>query len=152
VRVALDTNVLAYAEGVNGAAMREAALALLRRLPPGATRLPVQTLGELFNLLVRKAGRSRAAARLAVLTWRDAFPPIETSAAVLIDAAGLSADHNLGMWDAVILAAAARAGCRLLLSEDLQDGFTWSGITVANPFSPSPHPLLAALLAEGNQP
>ena len=35
---------------------------------------------------------------------------------------------------------------RLLLSEDLQDGFTWRGVTVANPFSASPHPLLAGLL------
>lgn len=98
-----------------------------------------------------KAGRDREAARLAILNWRDAFPPIETSATVLIDAAGLSADHKLGSWDAVILAAAARAGCRLLLSEDLQDGVTWSSVTVANPFSPSPHPLLSGLLAKGSQ-
>jgi len=29
----------------------------------------------------------------------------------------------------------------------MQDGFTWSGVTVANPFATNPHPLLAALLA-----
>jgi predicted nucleic acid-binding protein len=57
VRVALDTNILAYAEGVNGAPMKTAALELVHRLPEGTTLLPVQTLGELFNLLVRKAGR-----------------------------------------------------------------------------------------------
>jgi predicted nucleic acid-binding protein len=50
------------------------------------------------------------------------------------------------MREAVIMAASARAGCRLLLSEDLQDGFTWSGLTVTNPFSPAPHVLLAALI------
>jgi predicted nucleic acid-binding protein len=55
VRVALDTNILAYAEGVNGAPMKTAALELVHRLPEGTTLLPVQTLGELFNLLVRKA-------------------------------------------------------------------------------------------------
>lgn len=148
MRVALDTNVLAYAEGVNGAAMQKAALAVVDGLPPEAIHLPVQTLGELFNLLVRKAGREQEAARLAIMNWRDAFPLIETSAAVLVDAAGLAADHKLGIWDAVIVAAAARAGCRLLLSEDLQDGFTWSGVTVANPFAPSPHPLLSALLTQ----
>jgi predicted nucleic acid-binding protein len=53
VRLALDTNILAYAEGVNGAPMRKAALELVQRLPEGTTLLPVQTLGELFNLLVR---------------------------------------------------------------------------------------------------
>ena len=41
-------------------------------------------------------------------------------------------------------AVAADAGCRLLLSEDLQDGFTWRGVTVVDPFADKPHPLLAA--------
>jgi len=36
----------------------------------------------------------------------------------------------------------------LLLSQDLQDGFTWSGVTVTDPFSPTRHPVLAAILAE----
>jgi predicted nucleic acid-binding protein len=36
--------------------------------------------------------------------------------------------------------------CRLLLSEDLQEGFTWRGVTVTNPFAKSRHPLLDALL------
>src|SRR5438309_751380 len=48
--------------------------------------------------------------------------------------------------DAVILASAADAGCRLLLSEELQEGFTWSGVTVTNPFVASRHPLLDAML------
>jgi predicted nucleic acid-binding protein len=149
VIVALDTNVLAYAEGVNGTVMRASALGLLEGLPAEAAVVPVQSLGELFNVLVRKAGRSRVDARAAILAWRDAFPVIETSASVMLAAADLAADHRIGIWDAVILAAASASGCRLLLSEDLQDGFTWGGVTVTNPFSPSRHPLLAALLGEG---
>ncbi|WP_205963481.1 PIN domain-containing protein [Roseicella aquatilis] len=31
--------------------------------------------------------------------------------------------------------SAAEAECRLLLSEDIQDGFTWRGVTVRNPFA-----------------
>jgi predicted nucleic acid-binding protein len=147
VRVGLDTNVLAYAEGVNGAAMKRVALDLVRTLPEGAALLPVQTLGELYHVLVRKAGRSRERARAAILSWRDAFPVIETSDAVMLGAADLATDHQLTIWDAVILSASAEAGCRLLLSEDLQQGFTWKGITVTNPFSSPVHPLLEALLA-----
>jgi len=146
VRLALDTNILAYAEGVNGASMRKAALELVQRLPEGATLLPVQTLGELFNLLVRKARRTPAKARKAILSWQDAFPLIETSAQVMLAAADLATDHQLSIWDSVILSAAAESGCRLLLSEDLQEGFTWKGVTVTNPFGPSKHELLSALL------
>jgi predicted nucleic acid-binding protein len=146
MRVALDTNVLAYAEGVNGAQMRKAALELVEKLPEGTALLPVQTLGELFNLLVRKAKRSPGRARKAILSWRDAFPLIETSAEVMLAAADLATDHQLSIWDSVVLSAAAESGCRLLLTEDMQEGFTWKGVTVTNPFATPKHELLAALL------
>lgn len=151
MRVALDSNVLAYAEGVNGAAMRRTALELIGQLPADAVVIPVQTLGELFNVLVRKAKRSPARSRVAVLGWRDAYETVETSATVLISAADLAADHGLSIWDSVIVAASVNAGCRLLLSEDLQDGFTWHGVTVVNPFATTWHPLLAALLEPADE-
>lgn len=97
MRVALDTNILAYAEGVNGAAMKQTALKLVENLPEGAVLLPVQTLGELFSLLVRKAHRTRAKARKAMLSWKDAFPLIETSAEVMLSAADFAIDHQLGI-------------------------------------------------------
>lgn len=151
MRIALDTNVLAYAEGINGVERRDAAVSLIRRLPREAAVLPVQVLGELFNVLVRKGGKSRSQARDTLLSWRDAFPVVETSAAVMLAAADLATDHQLGIWDAVILTAASHAGCRLLLSEDFHEGFTWGGVTAVNPFS-SPRPaLLHALLAENGE-
>jgi predicted nucleic acid-binding protein len=144
--VALDTNILAYAEGVHGAARKANALDLIQRLPAGAALLPVQTLGELFQLLVRKVNRTPAQARSAILGWRDAFPLIETSETVIVGAAELAATHRFSFWDGVVLASAAEGGCRLLLSEGLQEGFTWNSVTVTNPFGVSPHPLLTDLL------
>jgi predicted nucleic acid-binding protein len=94
VKLALDTNILAYAEGVNGADRRSVALDLVRRLPPGAVLIPVQVFGELFNILVRKAGKSRGEARDALLGWRDAFPLIQTSAEVVQSAADLAVDFH----------------------------------------------------------
>lgn len=148
--VAVDTNVLVYAEGLNGEPMKREALAVIRRLAPESTLLPVQALGELFVVLTRKARLSRAKARAAVLNWGDTFPLIETSSSVQLAAMDLSADHQLVYWDAIMLAAAADAGCRLLLSEDLQDAFTWSGVTVTNPFASKRHTLLDAILDPGD--
>ena len=145
MKVALDTNVLAHAEGVNDGGKREIAMDLVRNLSEADAVVPIQVLGELFNVLVRKAGRSRADARAALLGWRDTFPTIDTTAEVMLAATDLATDHRLGIWDAMVLAAASRAGCRLLLSEDLQDGFTWGGVTVVNPFASPRHQLLAAL-------
>ena len=58
MKIALDTNVLVYAEGVNGAGKRDIIVPLLLNLPKHAGIVPVQVLGELFNVLTRKAGES----------------------------------------------------------------------------------------------
>ena len=147
MRAALDTNILAYAEGVNGMEAKRAALSLLRPLPRKAVMVPVQALGELFNVLVRKAKRPRPDARTAVLRWRNTYTPIDTSTQVFVAAVDLAASHQLRVWDSVMLSAAAEGACRLLLSEDLQDGFTWRGVTVVNPFAADPNPLLCDLFA-----
>lgn len=145
--VALDTNVLAYAEGSNDAARQACALDIIAGLPPGAAIVPVQVLGELFRVLTGKMKRPADAARTAILSWRDAMPVRDTTDDALLAAMDLVVDHRLQIWDALVLAVAAAARCRLLLSEDLQEGFTWRGVTVANPFAEARHPLLIQLLA-----
>jgi predicted nucleic acid-binding protein len=122
VNVALDTNVLVYAEDINGGSRREVAL---------------------------EAGRTRSEARDAVLIWRDAYAVASTEPEVLIGAMDLAVNHQMAIWDAVILSTASGSDCRLLLSEDLQDGFTWGGVTVVNPFADERHPLLEAVLNQG---
>lgn len=146
MKVALDTNILAYAEGVNDAERRDVVLDLMRALPQEAAVIPVQVLGELFNILTRRAGKSRAQAREALLGWRDSFTVLETTPAAMLAATDLATDHQLGIWDAVILSVASQANCRLLVSEDLQDGFTWGGTTIVNPFGVQRHPLLEELM------
>jgi predicted nucleic acid-binding protein len=147
VRLAFDTNILAYVEGVNTAAQQATAASLVRRIPPKFAVLPAQVIGELFNVLTRKARRPATVARTACADWATNYKVIPTTAAVLNDAFDLATQHSLPTWDAVILAAAARARCNFLLSEDMQDGFSWRGVTVANPFGATPLPTaLAALL------
>jgi predicted nucleic acid-binding protein len=146
IKVALDTNILVYIEGVNGAARRKDAAEVVAQLPRENTFVPVQVLGELFRVLIRKAKYKPESARIAVLNCVEIFRTIETSSPVMLSASDLAFDHGFDIWDAVILSAAASVGCRLLLSEDFQDGFTWNGVTVVNPFAPKRHALLADLL------
>lgn len=147
MRVALDTNVLAYAEGVGDATRVAAAVALVERLPIEQILLPAQTLGELYRVLTGKAGRPPRAARAALLGWADSFDVADSTWTAFEAALDLCVDHQLQVWDALILSVAAENRCRLLLSEDLQDGFTLRGVTVVNPFGAHRHPLLEGLLA-----
>ena len=124
MRIALDTNVLAYAAGVNGPERQRAALELFGKLSESETVVPVQALGELFRVLVGKAKISPRLARTTIIRYQDTYSLIETSSSVFLSATDLAVDHKISIWDAVIFAAAAEAGCRLLLTEDLQEGFT----------------------------
>lgn len=135
MRIALDTNILAYAEGVNGAERQAVAARIIRDLAADEIIIPAQALAELFTLLVRKARRPTQDARMAVMQWHDASLTADTSSGVLLDAIELAASHKLALWDAIMVAAAASSGCRWLLSEDMQDGFTWRGVTIRNPFA-----------------
>lgn len=146
MRLALDTNILVYAEGVNGEARQQAALDLISKLPRASTFLAVQALGELFRVLASKSPLSPRVAQARLASWQASFPVIETSTAVLSSAIELAVQHKFSIWDAIILAAAAEADCRLLLSEDMSDGFTWRGVTVVNPFAAKKHELLTGLL------
>jgi len=151
MRVAFDTNILAYAEGIDDEARREAAVSLMERIPQLTAFLPTQVLGELFTVLMRKGRYTTQQAQETVLGWSESFSLIDTSQAVLFSAMDLAAAHQFSIWDAVILAAAAEADCRLLLSEDMQQGFIWNGVTIANPFSKTPHPLFEAMLADADR-
>ncbi len=42
--------------------------------------------------------------------------------------------YQISYWDSLIVAAAQRAGCSKILSEDLNDGQEYNGVLVKNPF------------------
>lgn len=148
MKVAFDTNVLAFAEGIDGPDIQGSSLTLVASLKRVVTCLPVQVLGELHRVLQRKGGRSPAEAAAAVAEWAIDHQTVPTTVAAFENAMELAARHGLQTWDSIILSTAADAGCGLLLSEDMHEGFAWRGCTVVNPFADPPHPLLANLLEE----
>lgn len=155
MRIAFDTSVLVYMEGHAAAAPDTAkvaaAIALLGRLRQSAEPtivLPAQVLGELFTVLTRKAARTPAATREAVLAWRAIVTVQPTTETVLLDACDLAVEHGLQIWDAVIVAAAAEAGCGYLIAEDaeIRRVGIHRGVRMVDPFRDPLPPALAARL------
>ncbi len=109
MRCSLDTNVLVYAEGLGNEVRVSAARHVLERLEQDDVVIPVQCLGELFRVLTTKAGRSRADAQEAVLSWMNSYPLVETSSDVWRGAMDLCVAHQMSSWDALVLNASAVA-------------------------------------------
>ena len=97
--------------------------------------VPIQVCFELHHLLVRKRGLAPRTAAELVRDLTDGAVIVPSDLAVLEAAFDLVGHHGLQTYDAVILASAARAGCDILYSEDMQDGFEWQGVRIVNPFA-----------------
>lgn len=139
MRYGLDTNFLAYFAGVNRAPDDGRKIELARELVGGLGAeaelvVPVQALGELFVVLQR-AGASKTEARDILLAFQQDFSVVASTQGMFLSALDLVVEHKFQMWDALILNAAAGAGCTILLTEDMQDGFVWRGVKLVNPFA-----------------
>lgn len=136
----LDTNILIYRQDPTDTVKRQraaewiAALALTRR-----GRLSWQVLTEYNSVATRKLtahGYSTRSLRLDIRNYA-AWLPQAPDLALFESAWSLTDRHGFSWWDALIVAAALRQECALLLSEDLQHGLDIdSRLTIINPFAP----------------
>lgn len=139
--IAVDTNVLAYAEGLRRTDRDSLKLRLARHLIEslivGSDQLciPAQVLAELHHVLRRKALLTATEARFRLSRYLAEADVIATDRTIIAQSAVLAEDHGLQTYDAIILSAAAAAECEILYSEDMQAGFEWDGVTVINPFA-----------------
>jgi len=149
-RVALDSDILAYLSGVERVEADKKKIVRIKAMVDSLAAVtlvaPVQTLGELFVVL-RKGGFSASDSREIVVRIAGSFDTPSSERKTALAAADLVVDHKLQFWDAMIISAAADAGCTILLSEDMQHGSVTRGMTVVNPFAEPMHARLAGVLA-----
>jgi len=126
----LDTNVIIYAFSSNDPRNTRAA-ALLE----GGGVISVQVLNEFANVSRRKQGRSWDEVLDALGVLKVLLDPPRPLTAELHEAAvEIARDRGISIYDSLIVAAALRAGCSILYSEDLHHGQAIEQLTIRNPF------------------
>ena len=132
--VFVDSNVLLYVDDATDPHKRDRAREWISHLwDTGLGRLSTQVLSE-FYVNARKFGVSREKAWETVdslLDWR----PRAIDAELLRTAREIEKRHRLSWWDSMIVAAAQLEQCRVLLTEDLQDGVAIGSVIVRSPFT-----------------
>lgn len=135
MRPFVDTSVLVYAHDQDEPEKQAAALQLLEELSASMV-LSVQVLAEFYVAVTRKLARPMDAATAGLQISELAHcHVVAADADLVLEAARLSLEHQLSLWDAMIVRAAVRGGCETLLTEDLDDGATFDGVTIRNPFA-----------------
>jgi predicted nucleic acid-binding protein len=138
--VFVDTNVLLYRHDIAKPEKQEAAAAWLSHLwRVRSGRVSLQVLQEFYvnSTQKLKPGLDRQTAREEIrdlMTWN----PISIDARLIEGAWSLQDRFGFSFWDSLIASAARIAGCRFLLTEDLQHDQDLNGVRVLNPFIARP--------------
>ena len=132
-QIFVDTNILVYAHDRDAADKHQAAkekVAQLWRLPV-APAISVQVLQELYVNLIRKTV-SQSEARQTIIDY-CAWHVVDNDPTLLMEGIDLQIRWQSSFWDALILAAAQRAGAGVIWSEDLNTTQDYGGIVAVNP-------------------
>lgn len=127
----LDTNVLLYLLSAD-----EAKADCAEDLLAAGGTVSVQILNEFAAVSTRKLGLSIVEAREMLATVRAVCNVVALTVETHDKGMELAERYGLSIYDALIAASALLAGCRELVTEDLQTGQILDGhLTVRNPFA-----------------
>lgn len=132
----IDTNILAYAHDRRSGRKHEIARQLVDELwLDKAGCLSIQVLQEFYVIVTRKIaapiGPMDAERVVRDLSQWHVHTP---RASDVLNAIEMHQRHQISYWDATIIGSAARLGCSILLTEDLNSGQIYDGVQVLNPF------------------
>jgi predicted nucleic acid-binding protein len=130
----IDTNILVYSDDADATEKCASSVSLLETAM--RTRFGVistQVLQEYFVASTRKLGVNPSIAKTRVQFFAK-LDVVQISADDVLSAIDLHRLHSLSFWDSLILHAAKKAGCSVLLTEDMNHGQKIEGIRIHNPF------------------
>lgn len=133
----LDTNILIYSFDFSHPAKRKIARDLVAgALEKGKGIISYQVIQEFLNVATRKFAvpLSVKDTQLYLNIVLEPLCEVFSSMELFHQALEISDQWRFPFYDALIVAAALQADCRVLYSEDMQDGQTIKGLSVRNPF------------------
>ena len=145
IRVALDSNILIYAELEPDSEKGTLSTDLILRAARDGV-IPVQVLGEYLRFIQRRVAGVFEQAIRQVSVYQAVFLTPPTTVEIIHTASALAHAHHMQLWDCVVCAAATQAGAKALLTEDMQDGRIIEGLCLINPFAPANAEAIEALL------
>jgi predicted nucleic acid-binding protein len=134
-RAFLDTNILLYALVPASTFAHDPRIEIAESLLASGGAVSVQVLNEFCDAAHRKLGKSWNDIKELLGAVNVLFgPAVSLDSHVLTAALEISSRYRFRIYDSLILAAAEKAGCTTLYTEDLQHGQTIGNVKIVNPF------------------
>ena len=128
-----DTSILLYMYGGNSSKRRRATELFAECAKKARIIVSAQVVQEFYAAGSRKLKIPHAPLREATAALLD-LPLVVLGPSHITAAMQNETRYEVSFWDALILAAAQSEDAQLLYTEDLNDGQSYGGVLVVNPF------------------
>jgi len=135
-KVFLDSNILVYDYDRHDPQKQSNAQSILKLgIVKETAVLSSQVLGEFFVVVTRRIKEPMSADEARkVIDILSVLPVVEIDLPLVKRAINTHKNYGISYWDSLIVSAAERTGCDMVLSEDFNEGQKYNGILVENPF------------------
>jgi predicted nucleic acid-binding protein len=134
LRTFIDTNVIVYANDAADQEKQAKALDVVcGLLESGEGVVSTQVLSEYAAVALSSLGQAEAVV-IHQLHYLESLEVEPVGGEAVRRAVEISRLYGMSFWDSQIIAAAEAAGCRLILSEDLNPGQHYAKVECKNPF------------------
>jgi predicted nucleic acid-binding protein len=132
----IDTNVLVYAhDRSEETKYRQAKRLILDGILNEKIVVSTQVLSEFYVTVTQKIKvKLPIAIAKKEIILLNSIDIVEIDYNLIIQAINVSQNQKLSYWDSLIVAAALKAKCTILYSEDLNRDQIIDGLTIRNPF------------------
>lgn len=132
-KVFIDTNIFVCTLDKNEPKKRKQARNVLKRVVDAhQTVVSTQVIQEFYVVASTKLKADRSLVKNMVHNFRN-MEIVNNDLGLIEQAIDIALISQLSFWDSLIVAAAEKANCELILSEDMSSGGIYRGVTVIDP-------------------
>jgi len=133
-KIFIDTNIWVYSLDSKDQEKRNHARQILRKIVDAHQPvLSTQIIQEFYVVATAKLGADLLGVKNIIHNFHN-MEIVNIDLELVEEASDISILSKLSFWDSLIIAAAEKAKCEYIFSEDLNSGQTYRGVKVLNPF------------------
>ncbi len=134
-KIFIDTNLFVYALDQKDEQKKEQARIIIRKIVEAHQPvISTQVIKEFYVVATNKLKADPIIVKNIIHNFRN-MEIINNDLDLIEQAIDVSVLFQLSFWDSLIIAAAEKAKCEFVFSEDLNTGQTCRGVQLVNPFT-----------------
>ncbi len=133
-KIFIDTNILVYTLDNRDIEKKQFARRIVKSVVD--THIPVistQVIKEFYVVATKKMQVDSVVVKNIIHNFRN-MEIVGNDLDLIEQAIDISVVSQLSFWDSLIIAAAEKANCEYIYSEDLNSGQVYRGVSLLNPF------------------